>query len=530
MKKILFFMLFCLVSFMIQAQISVKEGSFKEVGQFYTMREDMTDDNYTPYAVIRVKGEKMTAEEIQNLGFKGDARTFIEVEPHNDEVWVYLTYLATYLKITHPDLSTTEFTIPYDLKPLHGYELVVVNGAAPTTAGKGVLTVTTVPEGATLVINNVTMQVPTPYHNDMMAAGKYTITVSKPNYITTTRTVDIADNADVKVEIRMDLSFGKINIETEPAGATVYVDDIKKGVSPLTINDVRIGTHVVKIEKNDYETIEEQINLEENKELKLRKWLHVFHKTRTFSVKHVTFEMVEVKGGTFMMGATPEQEQYANDDEKPVHKVTVSDYYIGRFEVTQSLWLAVMGGKNPSHKTGSDKPVESVSWNDVQKFIKKLNKITKANFRLPTEAEWQYAARGGKWSKGYVYSGGDDLRVTGWFTDNSGNEIYGGGRTSQQRQDYMVMTRHHHDVGGKNPNELGLYDMSGNVFEYCSDFYTKYSSESQTNPTGSATGNKHVVVSGSYKSPSHLCRITSRIAVAPDEVYHDCGFRLALDP
>lgn len=508
MRRLYVLLLILFASLCVRAQISVKEGSFKQVGQFYTMKEDMTDDNYTPFAVIRINTENMTAAQVEQLGFQGDARTFFDVEFHEKEVWVYLTYLATYLKITHPDLSSTEFTIPYDMEPLQGYEMVLVNGAVASSAGRGSLTVTTVPEGAALVINGVSMGT-APYYNDLMAAGHYEIKVSMKDYQTATRTVDIADKADVKVEIPMDLLLGQLNVESKPTGATVYVDGVKKGVTPLAINDVTTGQHNLRLEKDGYVTKEENAWFNVSQPNTLDIVMVLACKTKSFTVKGVTFDMIEVQGGTYMMGATKEQEQYAHDNEKPVHKVTVDSFYIGKCEVTESLWDAVMNGKKPKKDGYEDTPKTGITWNDAQLFINKLNKITKSKFRLPTEAEWQYAARGGKASNGFVYSGDDDLNNVGWYDGNA---------TSK------------HQVAMAAPNELGIYDMSGNVIEFCSDYYGKYSAEMQVNPKGPATGTKRVVVGGSYSGGNKLCRVTSRIAMAPDKKYGDCGFRLVLEP
>ena len=508
MRRLYVLLLILFASLCVRAQISVKEGSFKQVGQFYTMKEDMTDDNYTPFAVIRINTENMTAAQVEQLGFQGDARTFFDVEFHEKEVWVYLTYLATYLKITHPDLSSTEFTIPYDMEPLQGYEMVLVNGAVASSAGRGSLTVTTVPEGAALVINGVSMGT-APYYNDLMAVGRYEITVSKEDYQIATRIVEITDNADVKIEIPLDLQMGQLYVESKPAGATVYVNDIKKGVTPLLINDVELGRHHVRIEKNGYVTKEEDAWFTVNYPFTLDVVMILACKTKSFKVKGVTFDMIEVEGGTYMMGATKEQEQYAHDNEKPVHEVTVSSFYIGKYEVTENLWNAVMHGKKPIKDSAGEMPKIGITWNEAQVFIQKLNKITKSKFRLPTEAEWQYAARGGKASNGFVYSGSDNLSKVGWYAGND------------QRR---------HQVGMADPNELGIYDMSGNVIEFCSDYYGSYSAEKQVNPKGPATGNKRVVVGGSYSSGSKVCRVSSRIAMVPDKKYGDCGFRLVLEP
>ena len=182
----------------------------------------------------------------------------------------------------------------------------------------------------------------------------------------------------------------------------------------------------------------------------------------TITVNGESFEMNYVEGGIFTMGCTDEQGCDCDRNEMPAHKDTVSDFYMGRYEVTQRLWKAVLGPDlDRSHNTGCDDcPVEHVSWEDTQLFITKLNILTGRSFRLPTEAEWEYAARGGKRSKGYKYSGSNDLDEVAWYAENYQESKYGEKGTT-------------HPVGMKKPNELGLYDMSGNVWEWCDDWYTK---------------------------------------------------------
>ena len=230
---------------------------------------------------------------------------------------------------------------------------------------------------------------------------------------------------------------------------------------------------------------------------------------RTFTVEGVEFKMVAVKGGTFQMGATSEQ-QDTYDDERPVHSVTLSDYYIGETEVTQALWQAVMGS-NPSNFTGnSQRPVESVSWNDCQTFISRLNSKTGMNFRLPTEAEWEYAARGGNRSNKTQYSGSSNIDNVAWYDSNSGSTT--------------------HPVKGKSPNELGLYDMSGNVWEWCSDWYSSdyYSNSPRNNPQGPSSGSRRVLRGGSWGSYAQRCRVACRDYGGPDGRRYNGGLRLAL--
>lgn len=229
--------------------------------------------------------------------------------------------------------------------------------------------------------------------------------------------------------------------------------------------------------------------------------------SQTFTVNGVKFTMVPVEGGTFTMGATSEQGSDAwDDEEKPAHKVTLSDYYIGQTEVTQALWKAVMGS-NPSDSKGDNLPVEQVSWDDCQVFIQKLNQLTGKQFRLPTEAEWEYAARGGRKSRGYKYAGGNDIGSVAWCDGNSGNET--------------------HPVGTKQANELGVYDMSGNVEEWCSDRYGDYQSSSQSDPQGPSSGSRRVFRGGSCYDSAGYCRVSSRYGDTPDYRGSYFGLRLS---
>ena len=227
----------------------------------------------------------------------------------------------------------------------------------------------------------------------------------------------------------------------------------------------------------------------------------------TLTVNGIKYNMVRVDGGTFRMGATSEQGNDADRDEYPVHSVTLSGYYIGKTEVTQALWKAVMGS-NPSHFKGDNLPVERVSWNDCQEFIRKLNSMTGQNFRLPTEAEWEFACRGGNNSRGYKYSGGNYIDNVAWYSDNCGNIT--------------------HPVATKSPNELGIYNMSGNVWEWCSDWYGDYSSSAQTNPKGSYGGSNRVLRGGSEASIARHCRSSNRHNDNPAYRDNTLGLRLAL--
>ncbi len=211
--------------------------------------------------------------------------------------------------------------------------------------------------------------------------------------------------------------------------------------------------------------------------------------------------MVYVSGGTFIMGGDD------SSDQMPTHSVTLSSYYICKYEVTQALWRAVMGS-NPSNFKGNNLPVENVSWYDCQTFIKRLNSYTGRNFRLPTEAEWEFAARGGNYSRHYKYSGSNYIDDVAWYIDNS--------------------NKRPHPVGAKQPNELGLYDMSGNVGEWCSDWDGSYSSYSQTNPTGPNSGSFRVHRGGFWRYNAKYCRTPERNSKTPDYCVNYIGLRLVL--
>jgi len=216
--------------------------------------------------------------------------------------------------------------------------------------------------------------------------------------------------------------------------------------------------------------------------------------------------MVAVEGGTFQMGGTEEQGESVYLNERPVHEVTLSSFSIGKYEVTQEEWEAVMGA-NPSKVKGKKHPVEQVSWEDCQIFIQKLNELTGETFRLPTEAEWEFAARGGNLSKWYKFAGSNVLSEVAWY---------------RQTEAYPTQ-----DVGKKAPNELGLYDMSGNVMEWCNDGYGAYKAEAQTDPKGSESTSSRVYRGGSWNYGERSCRVSYRTDAKASTVGSHIGLRLA---
>jgi formylglycine-generating enzyme required for sulfatase activity len=224
-------------------------------------------------------------------------------------------------------------------------------------------------------------------------------------------------------------------------------------------------------------------------------------KTQTSEIGAI--EMVTVQGGTFQMGSNDE-----TPGEKPVHSVTVSSFMMSKTEITQAQWMSIMGSNPSEHKNCDDCPVEQVSWTAVQDFLNKLNEKTSKHYRLPTEAEWEYAALGGIKNKGYKFCGSDNLNDVAWNAENSGGIS--------------------HQVAKKKPNSLGLYDMSGNVWEWCSDWYGSYSGNPQTDPKGPETGTDHVIRGGRWSGDAANCTASFRFHYAPENRNFGLGFRVVL--
>lgn len=231
-----------------------------------------------------------------------------------------------------------------------------------------------------------------------------------------------------------------------------------------------------------------------------------FLEPENFTVRGVTFTMVGVQGGAFQMGATLEQTEYGDVDEQPCHNVALSSYRIGQTEVTQALWKVVMG-TNPSAHKGDNLPVENVSWNDCQTFIEKLNAITGRQFRLPSEAEWEYAARGGNVSKQYAFPGSNTCNEVAWNAHNCNST---------------------NPVAIMQPNELCIYDMGGNVAEWCDDWYASYNILDLTNPKGPGYGANKVIRGSHWEDGQRYCHCSYRYSGKPDAKFYFTGFRLAL--
>ena len=325
-----------------------------------------------------------------------------------------------------------------------------------------------------------------------------------------------------------------LSIRYTPSSATVLVDNrMVKGMNGVAKTTLPVGQHSYTVACDGYESEEGTVKLKasapSNLQITLTKEAMAMQQSTvpqptvaqqpvvqtpvtnsdniSIPVKDgVNIDMVRVEAGTFIMGATPEMKD-PYKDEKPAHQVTLTnDYYIGKYEVTQSLWKAVMES-NPPYFKGDNLPVV-INWDACQEFLSKLNSITGKAFRLPTEAEWEYAARGGKKSQGYQYSGSNNISDVAWYTDNSGSET--------------------HAVGTKQANELGIYDMSGNVSEWCQDWYRRYNRSSLVNPTGATSGSIRVFRGGDWNDAAKDCRLSCRCDHTPGIRVISLGLRLVL--
>ena len=420
------------------------------------------------------------------------------------------------------------------------------------------------------------------------ANGSYNSTFAPGTYQMETRqgtqrsevqniTITAADNGRTITLTPPPPATGSIIVNCIPTDATIYIDDVDQGQSPKVVSNVKPGSHMVKIVKQGYIEHSETVSVEAGRQIELKPQLreacllsfncnapqatfflngksqgsvkeettvatgtyqllvrangyddytttltlaagkqtincelNIQKGNRTISVGGVNFTMIYVEGGTFEMGATSEQGKDAPNEEKPVHKVTLSNYFIGETEVTQELWEAVTG-ENPAGFLGVERPIENISYRQVQFFIEDLNEKTGLTFRLPTEAEWEYAARGGQQSKRTRFSGGETASDVAWIESNSNSTT--------------------HPVKSLRPNELGIYDMSGNVWEWCADYYDAlyYKNSESNNPKGPAQStSRRTNRGGSWHYDESACNISRRTGSLEVNRSNEIGFRLAL--
>jgi formylglycine-generating enzyme required for sulfatase activity len=441
------------------------------------------------------------------------------VEPKNSAVTIDGQLYVAEDGVVVALLQNGQHTYKAEARGYHSQSgTITVAGAkierAITLKGDFATVTLTADSGADIYVND--KKVGTTTWSGKLNSGLYIFEARKSGYRSQSLTCQISsDPASQRYTLpALAPIYGSADITSSPAMADITLDGKSVGRTPLQLDNLLIGEHKITVSKSGYQPYTTTVTIAEGKTATVNATLtkqvaQVQNTPSSSSANFGDIEMVFVKGGTFTMGATSEQGSDAESVEEPTHSVTLSDYYIGKYEVTQAQWRAVMGS-NPSYFTGDNLPVDRVTWGDVQLFLRKLNAKTGKKFRLPTEAEWEYAARGGSQSKGYKYSGSNTVGDVAWYENNSSSRT--------------------HPVGQKQPNELGIYDMSGNVFEWCQDLYGGYSSSSQTNPKGPSSGSYRVLRGGSWKSDARYCRVSYRGCYYPHYPNTDFGFRLVCSP
>ena len=463
MRNILlsFVLLFAAISSALAQELTVK--SFKLASSDLTAQAQPRKDlNNRNCAVVKVQ----FVGELTNI----EGNVIMPLVKRNNETWVYMPQNTRQMKVITKNYLPLMVTFAdYDIERLESnrtYVLTLLSNNLQQAQQSQTLTIKYMPTNATVLVDNKMVKGANGVARTTLPVGQHSYIVACDGYDSEEGTVKLKASTPSNLQITLSKEAVAIqqNIVSQPAVAQQPVVQ-----APIANSD----------------------NI-------------------TIPVKDgISIDMVRVEAGTFTMGATAEMKD-PNDDEKPTHRVTLTnDYYIGKYEVTQALWKAVMGN-NPSNFKGDNLPVEKVSWDDCQEFISKLNRITGKTLRLPTEAEWEYAARGGNNSRGYQYSGSNNLSDVAWFRGNSGGKP--------------------HAVGTKQPNELGIYDMSGNVDEWCQDWYWygAYSSSSQVNPTGANSGSYRVCRGGSWGCIARICRSSYRYCGTPVSRYTFLGLRLVL--
>lgn len=334
-----------------------------------------------------------------------------------------------------------------------------------------------------------------------LAPGTYLIEARKLGYRSASLTVKVNKMKTESIMLPpLEEAYGALLVDVEPVDAEIYFDGNLLGRTPNIFTEIPIGKHRVRISMPGYKDRMDSVEIVENKQTTLNgSLLHGDGSVVPIVVNGVTFNMVKVDGGRYAIG-NPQK----SSGSPVINYDSVGSYFIAETEVTQALWKAVMG-RNPSYFKGNNLPVENVSWTDCQAFIKKLNRLTGMNFRLPSQSEWEYAARGGKQSRNTDYSGSENLSEVAWHKGNSKGKS--------------------HPVKSKLPNELGLYDMSGNVWEWCEDALVTYENSSQTGES------KRINRGGSWDNDliDLFTVYYRRSSDSPNSRFFNLGFRLALD-
>ena len=450
MKRILFLWCLLIATVSLHAQKLAVEKMEMMPMDLSASTQQRNDRNGNACALVKVQ--------LATAGASFEGNVIGDAEFKKGEYWVYMSEGSYMLNVKHPDflplfVNFRDYGInKVEQKTTYVLTLVMPQGSAPVQTQK--LTINYTPTTAIVVVDSKSYQGNGSVEVEL-PVGSHDYQIVAVGYSTAEGSVKL--NADMPRTITEHLvATAQQSVVAQQPARPVVQQPVQPAVSPATTDSP----------------------------------------VETFTVNGVSFNMVRVEGGTFQMGS-----RY----ERPEHQVTLSTYSIGETEVTQALWETVMGS-NPSNWKGENLPVESVNWKDCQVFIKKLNELTKRKFRLPTEAEWEYAARGGNKSRGYKYAGSNTIDDVAWYKDNSGEQT--------------------HQVKAKRANELGLYDMSGNVEEWCQDWYGGYSSDAQINPTGPGSTSYRVIRGGGWNDSASS--VSFRYGSMPGYRGISHGLRIAL--
>ena len=474
MKKSLLFLLFVFQTIVVCAQeLTVKSFKLAEndISAQTLSRKDLNDRNC---ALVKVQFVGAISEVEGNV-----------VKPlvkHGNETWVYMPQGSRQLKLLTQNYLPVMVTFAdYGVEKLESnrtYVLVMTKPMNSVGLQKQTLTIRYTPSSAIVLVDNKMVRGSNGVAKTTMPVGQHSYVVFCDGYESEEGTVKLKSSAPSDLQIRLSKE-----VVAAASNANVVIQDNVSTSSTSSLQSATTSSGFSSTSSVSSGSNEISIPVKNG----------------------INIEMVKVEAGTFMMGATSEMKK-PDDDEKPVHQVTLTnDYYMGKYEVTQALWQVVMGS-NPSYFKGDNLPVECVSWDSCKVFINKLNSMTGRKFRLPTEAEWEYAARGGKKSRGNQYCGSNNISDVAWYNENSENKT--------------------HPVGMKQANELGLYDMTGNVEEWCQDRIRSYVKSSQINPTGAVRGAWRVFRGGSWNSYMRNCRLSFRCSAKPVYGDFDQGLRL----
>ena len=488
MKRIVY-LIFCLFLCLGIYSQELKVKSFTLASNDLEARTNpVLDKEDKPCALVKIP----MGDEIANVdGF------VISIKDHYGEKWVYLTNGSKEIVIFPKHGKSLKVYFPdYGINGVVGkctyvLDLVKATGGAESIMQQNQsLIIRYTPSTATVLVDNKMVRGNNGVAKTTLPVGQHSFVVFCDGYESEEGTVKLKASAPSNLQI----TLTKEAVAVGNASSTAEKAQTSVGQSS-TQNQITSVSTPASSNNSGYSSGSSYPSSTSN--------------TISIPVKDgINIEMVKVEAGTFMMGATKEM-KHVFGGEKPAHQVSLTnDYYIGKYEVTQKLWQAVMG-RNPSNFKGDNLPVETVNWNDCQEFIFKLNGMTGRKFRLPTEAEWEYAARGGKKGRGYQYSGSRNISDVAWYKSNSGSKT--------------------HTVGTKKPNELGIYDMTGNVSEWCQDWYGSYSSSPQVNPIGATSGDGRLIRGSCwYDDVKWLACLANRVFCNPNKRNNSTGLRLAL--